>query len=214
MSSLLYIPCASLSHEDIESLVKLSLSKNVDRVDTHGGRKAAIKYLLNIHATGLDLSRYIDTKDLKKLENELNQLKQFDLFRKEFDENRDDKFEPYWELNSNSPRIHQIAKNSRQLTNKRPNGFSPEELKIYFNTKQIDNIPYSQATFQAAGFVDGDAREFMTKYPIPQRHNKGEINTKKARVEQAIFDIPPGKQIIVLDFADERMPGGLQEIFF
>jgi len=49
----------------------------------------------------------------------------------------------------------------------------------------------------------------MIKYPIIERHNTGQINTKKGRIEDAIFDIPSDKQIIVLDFADERMPGGL-----
>jgi hypothetical protein len=208
MSSAIYIPCASLSGEDIESLVKLSLSQNVDRVDTHGGRRAAIKYLLSINSIGFDLSPYINAKELKSLEAKLNELKAIDPFKKEFDENQDDTFEPYWEINNNSSRIHQIAKNARQFTNKNKDGFSPEQLKVYFNKKQIENIPFSQATFQTYGFVDSDARANMNTYPLEQRHNKGQINTKKGRIEQAIFGIPPDKQIIVLDFADERMPGG------
>jgi hypothetical protein len=45
MSSLLYVPCASWNPEDLQSVVKLCLSNDVDRIDTHDGRKAAIKYI-------------------------------------------------------------------------------------------------------------------------------------------------------------------------
>jgi len=213
MSSLLYIPCASLTDENISSLVKLCLSEDVYRVDTHGGRKAAIKYLLKMHSIGFDLSSYIDLKQLEDLQQQFEKLKQIDSFKKNFDQNHNEEFEPYWELNSNSTKIHQIAKDSRKLTDK-PQGFSPEELKIYFNCQQIDNIPFSQATFDTSGFVDSDAKEWMIKYPIEQRQNKGQINAKKGRIEQVIFDIPTGKQVIILDFADERMPGGYYFLFF
>jgi hypothetical protein len=210
MSSLLYIPCTSLTKEDIESLVKLSLSPDVGRVDTHGGRKATIKYLLNLRTIGFDLSSYIDSEELNKFEEVLNQLKEFDLFKKEFEGNQ--KFEPYWELTSDSSRIHPVAKNARQFNDEK-SSFSPEQLKVYFNPAQINNIPFSNATFQSSGFVDGDAKDNMIKYPLNHRHNKGLINTKKCRIEQAIFDVPPNKQIIILDFADERMPGGLFSLF-
>jgi len=208
MSSLVYIPCSSLNTEDIESLVKLCLNDDVYRVDTHGGRKAALKYLLNIYSIGFDLSSYIDLKEIKRLENELIELKKFDLFKKEFDENHDDHFELYWELHNNSPKIDQLAKDARQFTNK-DKSFHDEQLKIYFNSKQIDNIPYSKATFENAGFVDNDSRNNIIKYPIEERQNKGQINTKQGRIQDVIFDIPSGSQIIILDFADERMPGGL-----
>jgi hypothetical protein len=207
MSSPLYIPCASLSDEDVSSLVKLCLAKDVYRVDTHGGRKAALKYLLKMHSIGFDLSSYIDLKKFEDLQQQFEELKKIDSFKKNFDENHNDTFEEYWELNSNSTKIHQIAKDSRKLTDK-PQGFSPEQLKIYFNSQQIDNIPYSEANFDSSGFVDNDSRDWMIKYPIEQRQNKGQINTKQGRIEQVIFDIPPDKQIIILDFADERMPGG------
>ena len=206
MSSLLYIPCASLHEEDIESLVKLCLSDDVQRVDTHGSRKIALKYVLNMHSIGFDLSKYVAYDQINRFKEQFEYLKQIDLFKKEFDENQDEKYELYWELHNNSSNIHPIAKNTRQFTN--ANGFSPEQLKIYFNTKQIENIPYSNATFQSAGFVDADVKANLVNFPIEQRQNEGNINTKQGRIEQVIFDIPPGKQIIILDFADERMPGG------
>ncbi|CAF4093565.1 unnamed protein product [Rotaria sordida] len=208
MSSRLYVPCSALNPEDIESLVQLCSSQDKDRVDKHGGRKAALKYLLNFQLAGLDLSPYIDLKAFEKLKNEINKLKTIDLYKKEFDENQDDKFEPYWELTNQSRKIHSVAKANRQFTDKKV-CFSPEQLKVYFNPKQIANIPYSQGTYESCGFVDSDARDNMIKYPIIQRHNKGQINTIQGRIEQAIFHVPSGKQIIILDFADERMPAGL-----
>ena len=208
MSSLLYIPCSSLNKEDIQSLVNLSLNGDVHHDDTHGGRKVAIKYLSHMNSIKFDLSSFIDSKQLKSLEKEVEKLKKIDLFKKEFDQNGDDKYEPYWEINNNSPKIHSIAKQSRLFTNKDPS-FSPEQLKVYFNSTQISNIPYSNATFETAGFVDNDARNDLIKYPLSNRQNKGQINTKKGRIESVIYDIPLDKQVIILDFADERMPGGL-----
>ena len=207
-SSLLYIPCSSLNPEDIQSLVDLSLNTDVHRVDTHGGRKAAINYLLHMKSIGFDLSPYIDSKHLKNLEKESKKLEKFDLFKKEFDQNNDDKFEEYWELHNNSSRIHSLAKDNRVFTNK-DNCFSPKQLKVYFNSKQISNIPYSNARYENAGFVDNDVRIELTHYPLINRQNLGQINTVQGAIEDVIFHIPSDKQVIILDFADERMPGGL-----
>ncbi|CAF1249298.1 unnamed protein product [Rotaria sp. Silwood1] len=206
MLSRLYVPCSSLNPEDIKSLVQLCLSQEKYRVDMHGGRKAALKYLVNFQSTELNLSSYIDLKILERLKDEINQLKNIDLYKKEFDENQDDTFEPYWELKNQSRKIHQIAKANRKFTQV---CFPPEQLKVYFNPAQIANIPYSHGTYESCGFVDSDARDNMIKYPIIERHNKGQINTIQGRIQQVIFSIPPEKQIIILDFADERMPGGL-----
>ncbi|CAF1478052.1 unnamed protein product [Rotaria sp. Silwood1] len=208
MSSSSFISSLSLYEENIESLVKLCLSKNRDRVDMHGGRKAALQYLLHIQSAGFDLSSFINLKDFEKLKEEINKLKELDFYKKKFDEHRDDTYEQYWELTSHSNRIHPIAKNARQIINKYGH-FPLEQLKVYFNAKQIDNIPSSKEHFESCGSFDDDARDNMLKYPIAQRQNKGQINTKQGRIEKAIFDVPSGKQIIVLDFADERMPGGL-----
>ncbi|CAF1265740.1 unnamed protein product [Rotaria magnacalcarata] len=83
-------------------------------------------------------------------------------------------------------KIHSKAKNNRKYTAEH---FQPEQLKVYFNKKQIEQIPYSDATFESSGFVDSDTRD--------------------KRIEQAVFRVSPGKQIIILDFADDRMPGSL-----
>ncbi|CAF1039635.1 unnamed protein product [Rotaria magnacalcarata] len=206
MSSLVYIPRSSFNEEDLKSLATLCLSKDQGRVDKHGGRRAAFQYLSQLKSFGMDLSSYIDLKTWGKLVTKIEQIKQFDYYKQDFDENRDNTFEKYWELNSESRKIDSKAKNNRKYTTEH---FQPEQLKVYFNKKQIENIPYSEATFESSGFVDSDARDNMRKYPINQRKNEGQIKTIQGRIEQAVFHVPPGKQIIILDFADDRMPGGL-----
>jgi hypothetical protein len=203
----LYIPRASLSIDDINSLLNLARSKDNERVDTHGGRKAALKYLLGLHALGDDRIPPVDSVEWTEIQDEFDRWKKIDLFKRKFLSGEDDSIDPYWELKNDSTRIHPSAKNARQLC-KNSDGFSLEQLKIYFNRTQLDNVPYSTGTLASAGFVDGEARKMMTDYPVYQRHNSGRIYTKKGRIEQAIFDVPAEKQIIVLDFADERMPGG------
>ncbi|CAF3526218.1 unnamed protein product, partial [Rotaria sp. Silwood2] len=143
MSSKLYVPCASLNPDDINSLVRLCASQDKNRVDMHGGRKAALKYLLNFQSAGLNLSTYINLKEFEKLKKEIKKFIKIDLYKKEFDENQDDTFVPYWELDNESRKIHPIAKANRQFANKKV-FFSPEQLKVYFNPAQIANIPYSQ----------------------------------------------------------------------
>ncbi|CAF1942453.1 unnamed protein product [Rotaria magnacalcarata] len=53
-------------------------------------------------------------------------------------------------------KIHSKAKNNRKYTAEH---FQPEQLKVYFNKKQIEQIPYSDATFESSGFVDSDTRD-------------------------------------------------------
>lgn len=206
-SSLLYVPCGSLKEEDLQSLVRLATSTDVERVDKHGGRQVALKYLLSIHGIGLDLSSLVPTKQWKVFQKEFDRLKKVDLYKKEFHPTGDERAEEYWELTSDSPGIHPIAKKSR-VFHQRAEPFPAQQLKVYFNRLQLANIPYSKATFQSAGFVDEDVRENLLRFPLEQRHNLGKIHTKRGRVEQVIFEIPPDRQVIILDFADERMPGG------
>ncbi|CAF3089485.1 unnamed protein product [Rotaria socialis] len=206
MSSLVYIPRSAFNEEDVQSLANICLSEDTARVDKHGGRRAAFQYLLKLKSFGMDLSSYIDSEKWETLIKKMEKLKNFDYYKQNYDENRDNTFEEYWELNSTSQKIHPKAKNNRKYTTEH---FQPEQLKVYFNKKQIEKIPYSEATLESSGFVDSDTRVNMRKYPISERKNKGQIKTIKGRIEQAVFHVPPGKQVIILDFADDRMPGGL-----
>jgi len=207
MLSKIYIPVSSLKEEDIRSLVELALNKDEHRVDTHGGRQVAIKYLLTLRSINFNLDNFVSKQQLKTFEDKLKQLTRIDLYKKEFCENNDITREDYWELKSQSNKIHEIAKANRSSLTQ--DQFTLKQLKVYFNRKQIENIPYSKATFDDSGFVDEDSRNNLANYRLDQRKNQGSIHTKQGRIENVIFDVPESKQIIVLDFADERMPGGL-----
>ena len=211
-SSLIYIPCGSLNVEDLQSLIRLAVSTDVERVDKHGGRQVALKYLLNMHSIGFDLSSLIKADQWKVFQEEFDRLKQIDLYRQEFHPSDDQRSAPYWELTSDSSHIHSIAKKSRSF-HQRTEPFPSEQLKVYFNRSQLENIPYSKATFKSAGFLDEDVRENILRFPREQRQNRGQIHTRQGRIEQAIFEIPANKQVIILDFADERMLGGERNLF-
>ena len=207
----LYIPCGSLDDEDVRSLVRLALSTDVSRVDTHGARRTALKYLLQMRSVDFDLSAHVNADQWPSLEKNFAQLSKVDLFKKDFALDNDDRLEEFWELTSDSPRIHPLAKKARQFTNGEQI-FAETQIKVYFNARQLKNIPHSQATFSTSGFVDEDCRASLRQNPLETRHNRGDIHTKRGRIEQVIFDIPTDKQIIVLDFADERMPGGSRRL--
>jgi len=88
----------------------------------------------------------------------------------------------------------------------RTNGFQPNELKLYWNYEQIRDIIKNDTSFNS--ITDTDSRDALLKIPVNERNNTGKIDFLISGIEKAVFKVPKDKQIIVLDFADERMPGG------
>lgn len=91
---------------------------------------------------------------------------------------------------------------SREYIKKfRENGFDPKELKLYWNTRQIENlcpglserIPYDPS--------DDDAVENLRKYPVNERNHSGIITYVTNGIEKAVFDVPEDAHIILLNFA-------------
>ena len=56
--------------------------------------------------------------------------------------------------------------------------------------------------------ADQDSHDALQQSPVNTRKNPGKIQFIQSGIEEAVFKVPRGKQVIVLDFADERMPGG------
>jgi hypothetical protein len=87
----------------------------------------------------------------------------------------------------------------------RHDGYQPEELKLYWNAEQLEalcpkpgesleiNPPHDPS--------DEDAIENLRKYPVSERKHSGKIEYINKGIEKAVFDVPEGKQIIVLNFA-------------
>lgn len=109
----------------------------------------------------------------------------------------------YWELKYF--RLSGPIQAGEYISKYRQNGFELNELKLYWNYEQIrtlnQNDRYNPTT-------DSDTHDALQKFPVDTREHDGRINFVISGIEEAVFQVPQGKQIIVLDFADERMPGG------
>ncbi len=87
----------------------------------------------------------------------------------------------------------------------RRDGFKPQELKLYWNAEQIENLcpkpgepPASNPPHDPS---DDDAIENLRQYPVAERKHKGTICYVNEGIQKAVFDVPKGAQIIVLNFA-------------
>ncbi|CAF1423147.1 unnamed protein product [Adineta steineri] len=55
---------------------------------------------------------------------------------------------------------------------------------------------------------DADAIQALYEYPVSKRNHAGKITYVNKGIEKAVFDAPKDAQLIVLNFANERSPGG------
>ncbi|CAF1136346.1 unnamed protein product [Adineta steineri] len=55
---------------------------------------------------------------------------------------------------------------------------------------------------------DTDAIQALYEYPVSKRNHGGKITYVNKGIEKAVFDAPKDAQLIVLNFANERSPGG------
>jgi len=84
----------------------------------------------------------------------------------------------------------------------RSEGYKKEELKLYWNAKQLEDL-YSNEENKVPLHdpSDDDAVENLRKYPVSKRNHDCKITYVTNGIEKAVFDIPEGAQIIVLNFA-------------
>ncbi len=87
----------------------------------------------------------------------------------------------------------------------RHDGYQPEELKLYWNAEQLEALcpkpGESLEIIPPHDPSDKDAIENLRKYPVSERKHSGKIEYINKGIEKAVFDVPEGKQIIVLNFA-------------
>ncbi|CAF3967682.1 unnamed protein product [Rotaria sordida] len=105
------------------------------------------------------------------------------------------------------------VKRSRDYINKfRKDGFKPEELKLYWNVEQLENLCPKQGDQSEItpphDPSDTDTIENLRKFPVYDRNHRVKINYINKGIEKAVFDVPKDAQIIVLNFANEQSPGG------
>lgn len=87
----------------------------------------------------------------------------------------------------------------------RNDGFRPEELKLYWNPKQIEKLcpdASEQIPFDPS---DSGAVDNLRQYPVSERNHRGRITYVTNGIEKAVFDIPEDAQIILLNFAVNKL---------
>ncbi|CAF1199966.1 unnamed protein product [Adineta steineri] len=208
-----YVPINYLRKSDICSILSIALPLKNDsnfkiRVDTHHSRRTMLYFLLAIKSKSNNtrVLHFIDecypNLNWSIVENNYHHLKNVvELYQAKY---HAEKLGRYWELkiaNHFSGPIH-----SRKYINRhRSKGFQPDELKIYWNYNQIYLL---QSYFEYNPITDTDARNALSKLPVHKRKHSGKIQFIISGIQHAVFKVPKNKQVIVLDFADERMPGG------
>ncbi|CAF4141450.1 unnamed protein product [Rotaria magnacalcarata] len=323
-----YVPLNSLTEETVDSIVStVSTVPQSDKTEWSFSRRTLLAFLLAIHNklsrieqndSTMKLDRQIveyaskvrqwlvhknhSGNIIKELDwTELRET--YDKMAKETDDGNAKYFgvknaEPYFELTIE--RVHPDINQSREyMTRFRSHGWEPNELKIYWNLQQLENLcpkdetqikqvdkrneekidvnnetkleekcelnrtqedfknlniqsktneeSKDEAKFEIEKEVndpvrdevkdqsseennrekdktneevenenlllehdpsDADAAEALRQYPVSKRNNAGKITYINQGIEKAVFDIPENAQIIVLNFANERVAGG------
>ena len=198
---------------DVESILSIALPAQLDkyaerRYDHHHSRRTMLYYLLGMQRTenNEELMKLIhDCKqniDWVEIEATYKKLKEtIEPYQKQ---NNAEHLGVYWELNRSFDR--EGARRSKEYISKyRQNGFLPKELKLYWNYDQIKRLDQSD---QFNSDTDQDSHDTLVSSPVHKRNNAGKVEYIRSGIEDAVFRVPDNHQVIVLDFADERMPGG------
>ncbi|CAF1325120.1 unnamed protein product [Adineta steineri] len=119
--------------------------------------------------------------------------------------------ERYWELKEHPQ--HLLLKRSRNYMSKsRKDGFKPEELKVYWNIEQLENLCPKEGVQESVepphDPSDIDAIKNLREFPVSTRKHRGAIKYVNKGIERAVFYVPEQAQIILLNFANEQSPGG------
>ncbi len=209
----IYMPIHSLRKSDICSIISIALASTKDnyweiRVDSHHSRRTMLYILLSIKSAPnnqhvLDFIHECYPKFNWSIveKNYLHLKTRIEPYQVQYHAG---KLGNYWQLKI--PIEFSGPLNSREYISRyRSNGFQPNELKIYWNYNEIQALAdcnhYNPIT-------DKDARNALLTSPVHQRKHSGKIQFILSGIQDAVFTVPDDKQVIVLDFADERMPGG------
>ncbi|CAF0934038.1 unnamed protein product [Adineta steineri] len=209
-----YIPLHALSKIDIESILSVAIPFDIDNVenkrryDYHNSRRTMLYFLISVYG--------IDKQQLMDLINQCNPNINWNYIQEIYDDLKTKpepyqeqyhtkEFGDYWELkrDANRPGPRQ---SQQYILKYREKGFQPEELKLYWNYQEIESL-HKNGYFNP--ITDTDTNKALLDKPVDERKNSGTIQFHLSGIEQAVFyEELKDKQIIVLDFADERMPGG------
>ncbi|CAF4993011.1 unnamed protein product [Rotaria sp. Silwood1] len=211
----MFVPVHSLGKVDIRSVMSIALAPTTEfwtkRVDRHQSRRTMLKFLLSIRSSpsNSQLLDWIDEYAPSSRMNwnivEKNYIQLQNTIEPYQDHHHASNLGTYWEMKIK--KVAQIVDSQSRpyIARYRKHGFQPNELKIYWNYQQIRDIIKDNSYNPVA---DIDARKSLLEIPVYKRNNRGTFHFITSGIQDAVFHVPKGKQIIVLDFADERMPGG------
>ena len=208
-----YMPLHALREKHILSMLSIALATINDQrakfqYDHHHSRRTMLFYLLSIknaenNESVLKMIENVAQQfDWAKVQQDYDTLKRIPEPYKEQYRMRDPS--NYWELARKTDRPGPKQAFS-YIDRFRSQGFEPQELKIYWNYEEIESLNQNN---RFNPITDSDTNQALQQCPVAERKNKGNIVYRRSGIEKAVFEIPNDKQIIVLDFADERMPGG------
>ncbi|CAF0789125.1 unnamed protein product [Rotaria sordida] len=209
----MYVPVHSLRKCDICSIISIAFLPTNDkkwkkRVDSHHSRRTMLYFLLSIKSTpnNKQVLNFIyecyPNFDWSIVNENYQQLKNtIESYQLQYNAK---KLGNYWQLKipTHSPGP---LKSREYISRYRSDGFQPNELKIYWNYDQIQTLISSN---NYNPITDTDARNALLNSPVHERKHSGIIRFVVLAIQDAVFTVPNDKQVIVLDFADERMPGG------
>ena len=209
----MYVPTHSLRKMDICSIMSIALAPISDaywkkRVDAHHSRRTMLNFLLSIKATAHNkhLLDWIEEChphfDWTLAEKNYQYLRTtIETYQTSYNAQN---LGNYWQLKV--PLASPLPNQAREyISYYRSHGFQPHELKLYWNYNELKDLNIAQ---HYNSMTDKDSHYALLNSPVHSRKHSGSIRFVQAGIQDAVFQVPYGKQVIVLDFADERMPGG------
>ncbi|CAF0917032.1 unnamed protein product [Didymodactylos carnosus] len=224
-------PLNIVRKKDICSIVNIAFAStdpdSSTRVDHHNSRRIMLKFLKMIkNSEDLGIIELVDECYARKIDFEQERQQMEDDDWKERVDRDYDKYsqmtegyqqsregnkpyKKYWELTAEA---NENTFNSRcYIEEYRSRGFGLNDLKIYWNYEQINYISSPSTMEEEIQDQDKEAKRYIEQFPINKRQNQGKIcivGKLHAGVQQLVHQVKVGKQVIVLDYGDERMPGG------
>ncbi|UJR25938.1 hypothetical protein I4U23_007286 [Adineta vaga] len=181
-----YIPSHALQESDIQSILSIAdpillNDETRRRYDYHQSRRTMLYFLLAMKSTNNERLMGLIAKCKPSIDWSKLENTYNDL---------KESTEPYQQ---------------QYRAEDKEDGFQMSELKLYWNYQEIKDLK-EPGLFNPE--ADQDSHDKLLDSPVEKRDCAGEIKFIRSGIEEAVFQAPVDKQVIVLDFADERMPGG------
>lgn len=101
-------------------------------------------------------------------------------------------------------RVKGVRHSRRLMKKSRPSGYTDDEIKIYWCIEQVEALCARKEAFPyEIEHEPADAKVVLNlqNNPVENRAYKGEIQYVTKGIQEAVFDVPPDAQIILLNFA-------------